>query len=79
MKLIMPTVEEIISKAKKENRKILTEFESKELLEVIDIPIPKQELVPVKNGVEGVLSACKNTGFPIVMKLMSDKIVHKSD
>ncbi len=76
---LMPTVEEIISKAKIANRKILTEFESKELLKEIDIPIPKQVLVPAKDGEEAVLKACENTGFPVVMKLMSDKIVHKSD
>lgn len=75
----MLTVEEIISKAKKANRKILTEFESKELLQVIGIPIPKQILIPVEKGEDEVLTACKNIGFPIVMKLMSDNIVHKSD
>lgn len=79
MKLIMPTVEEIISKAKNANRKILTEFESKELLEVINVPIPKQLLIPAKDGEKAVINACKNTGYPVVMKLMSDKIVHKSD
>ena len=75
----MPTVKEIISKAKNTKRKILTEFESKELLNAIDIPIPKQELVPAKEGEKAVLEACKKVGFPVVMKLMSDKIVHKSD
>jgi acetyl-CoA synthetase (ADP-forming) len=75
----MTTVEEIISKVKAEGRTILTEFESKELLTAIDIPIPKQSLVLASKGVEDILKNCETIGFPVVMKLMSDKIVHKSD
>jgi len=75
----MASVQEILDKAKSENRKVLTEFESKELLESIGIPIPRQNLVPAAQGVADVLKACQDIGYPVVMKLMSDKIVHKSD
>ncbi|MCF2139682.1 MAG: acetate--CoA ligase family protein [Candidatus Lokiarchaeota archaeon] len=75
----MATVEEILSRAKNDNRTVLTEFESKELLNIIGIPIPSQKLVPVSEGLEKILEACSQIGYPVVMKLMSDKIVHKSD
>jgi acyl-CoA synthetase (NDP forming) len=75
----MVSVEEILEKAKKEGRTVLTEFESKELLTAIDIAIPKQQLVPQSQGAEGVLQACKAIGYPIVMKLMATDVVHKSD
>ena len=72
-------VNEIISKVKAEGRTILTEFEAKELLAAIDIPIPQQSLVLASKGVEEILKQCESIGYPVVMKLMSDKIVHKSD
>ncbi|MHA1522030.1 MAG: acetate--CoA ligase family protein [Promethearchaeota archaeon] len=75
----MVTVEEILTRVKSENRTVLTEFESKELLATIGIPIPGQALVPVKDGVDAITTSCSTIGYPVVMKLMSDKIVHKSD
>ncbi|WP_457558881.1 acetate--CoA ligase family protein [Candidatus Harpocratesius sp.] len=75
----MATVEEILARAKNDNRTVLTEFESKELLRTIGIPIPEQRLVLASEGQEKVLQACSEIGYPVVMKLMSDKIVHKSD
>ncbi|RLI63905.1 MAG: acetyl-CoA synthetase [Promethearchaeia archaeon] len=75
----MATVDEILARAKNDNRTVLTEFESKELLTAVGIPIPAQMLVPVKDGQEKVIQACSQIGYPVVMKLMSDKIVHKSD
>ncbi|MHA1673765.1 MAG: acetate--CoA ligase family protein [Promethearchaeota archaeon] len=75
----MVTVEKILTRVKSENRTVLTEFESKELLATIGIPIPGQALVPVKDGMDAILTSCTQVGYPVVMKLMSDKIVHKSD
>ena len=73
------TVEEILAKVKNENRRILNEFESKQLIEAAGIPIPKQKLVQASHGITATVEACENIGYPIVMKLLSDKIVHKSD
>ncbi|MFX0069754.1 MAG: acetate--CoA ligase family protein [Candidatus Hermodarchaeota archaeon] len=55
---------------------VLTEFESKELLKEIGIPIPNQKLTKTK---EETLSSAEEIGYPIVMKLMAEDIVHKSD
>lgn len=75
----MATVEEILTRVKSEHRTVLTEFESKQLLESVGLPIPAQDLVPAKQGVSAVVESCAKIGYPVVMKLMSDKIVHKSD
>ena len=75
----MGDVEEIIKKAKGENRKVLTEFESKELLSSLDLPVTTQILVAEDEGPEGVKTACEKIGFPVVMKLIAADVVHKSD
>jgi len=58
------------------NQPVLTEFESKELLEEIGIEIPAQKLTTSK---EETLSAANGIGFPLVLKLIAEDIVHKSD
>ena len=55
---------------------VLTEFESKELLKEIKIAVPAQELTKTK---EETIKTAKKIGFPVVLKLMAEDIVHKSD
>lgn len=55
---------------------ILTEFESKELLQQIGIDVPHQKLASIK---EETISAAEEIGFPVVLKLMAEDVVHKSD
>lgn len=73
------SVDDIIKKVQAEGRHILNEFESKQLIHAAGIAIPKQELILATEGVDSVIQACDEVGYPVVMKLMSDKIVHKSD
>lgn len=67
---------EIIKKAMLENKSVLTEFEAKEFLEELKLPITKQILTDTKKK---TVEAAKKIGFPVVMKLMAEDIVHKSD
>jgi acyl-CoA synthetase (NDP forming) len=69
-------ISELIKNKLESNQTVLTEFESKMLLKEIEIPIPDQELATTK---EETLSFAKKIGFPIVLKLMAEDIVHKSD
>ncbi|MFX1274938.1 MAG: acetate--CoA ligase family protein [Promethearchaeota archaeon] len=55
---------------------ILTEYESKELLKEIGIEVPPQKLTETK---EETISASNDIGFPVVLKLMAEDVVHKSD
>ena len=69
-------ISELLKKKLEVNQTVLTEFESKELLKEIGISIPEQKLTSTK---EETVSAAKNIGFPVVLKLMAEDIVHKSD
>ncbi len=70
------TVERIIDQAILEKREVLTEFESKEILKIYQIPTV--ETVVCKSAKEAV-KAAKKMGYPVVVKLHSDTITHKSD
>jgi len=69
-------IAEILKKKIELDETVLTEFESKELLEEIGIKVPTQILTTSK---EETVNAIEKIGFPIVLKLIAEDIVHKSD
>ena len=69
-------ISELLKNKLESNQTVLTEFESKNLLKEIGIPIPEQELATTK---EETIAVAKKIGFPVVLKLMAEDIVHKSD
>jgi len=71
----MSTVE-IIDRAKSEGRTILTEVESKQVLGEAGIPIARAELAPTR---EEAVTAARQIGLPVVLKIVSPEISHKSD
>jgi acetyltransferase len=66
----------IIRKAAMENREILTEAEAKKLLEYYNIPIVATFVA--KNADEAASTAL-HIGYPVVLKILSPQIVHKTD
>lgn len=68
--------EKIIAKALKENRTILDEFESKQILEAYGIPVVPTR---VAQNAEEAGRIAQEMGFPIVLKLYSRTITHKTD
>ncbi|KAH3743622.1 acetyl-coenzym A synthetase [Pelomyxa schiedti] len=70
------TVNELLSTVQATGRTILTEAESKTVLEAYGIPITKT--IPTRS-VEEALSAANSIGYPVVLKLLSETITHKSD
>lgn len=69
-------IQELLLNKIESNQMVLTEFESKELLKDIGIKIPVQKLTNTKDD---TLSAAKDIGFPVAMKLIAEDVVHKSD
>ena len=69
-------VEKIIQTALQEKRTILDEYESKKILEAYHIPTVPTEVA--KNAEEAVAIA-KKMPFPLVLKLYSRTITHKTD
>ncbi len=66
---------QIIEKAKKEKRPLL-ETEAKELLREYKISVPNFKLIKSE---EEIAVLAKEINFPIVMKIISPDIIHKSD
>jgi len=71
----MSTIE-IIDRAKSEGRTILTEVESKQILEEAGIPIARAQLATTR---EEAVAAARQIGLPVVLKIVSPDISHKSD
>lgn len=69
-------VKEIIAVARKENRTFLLEPESKQLMK--EIGVVTTDFRVAKNAKEAI-TAAKDIGFPIVMKILSPQIIHKTD
>jgi len=70
------TGSEIIDKARSEDRNVLTEIEAKELLMEAGISVVDTKLATSK---EEVISISQQLGFPVVLKIASPDVVHKSD
>ena len=66
----------IIAKVRQSGRTILTEFESKELLSAYGIPTVETHIA--LNESDAVKLAAR-LGFPVVLKLYSETITHKTD
>ena len=67
---------EIIAKARADGRSSLTEIEAKKVFAAYGLPVAETNLARSED--EAVELATK-TGFPIVMKVVSPDIIHKSD
>jgi acetyltransferase len=66
----------LIQNARKAGRTILTEFESKKLLSVYGIPTVE---TVIARSEEEAVKAAQKLGFPVVLKLFSETITHKTD
>jgi succinyl-CoA synthetase beta subunit len=66
----------IIAKAKSESRTALDEFAGKQLLAAYGISIPKSMVI---DGADEVAAAVAKLSPPLVLKVMSPDILHKTD
>jgi acyl-CoA synthetase (NDP forming) len=67
---------QVIDKARSEGRTVLTEVESKQFLKAAGIDVIDTKLAQSK---EEAVSISRRLGFPVVLKIASPDIVHKSD
>jgi acetyltransferase len=68
--------EALINAARAEGRTLLTEDESKDLLAAYGIPITETVVAPT---IDEAVAAADRIGYPIVVKLYSHTITHKTD
>ena len=66
----------ILEKAKKRRMPILTEIESKQLLQEAGISIVETKLA---TSMKEAVNLSKEVGFPVVLKIASPDVIHKSD
>jgi len=69
-------IRDLFLKAQTEGRNSLLYTEAKELLKTWGIPVAQSKIAQDK---EGALRAARSIGFPVVMKILSPDVVHKSD
>src|SRR5574338_247895 len=70
------TVQKVFDSVRKQGRTNLLEDEGQEVLRAYGFPLPKSILA--KNSKEAI-KAAKKSGYPVVMKIASPQIIHKSD
>ena len=69
-------MDEIIAAARKEDRTSLTELESKQILKEVGINTTEIRLARSK---EEAVARSQELGFPVVLKIVSPDILHKTD
>ena len=69
-------VEEIIQHVRKQDRVLLTELESKQLLSLYGIPTVATHAAASE---EEAVKLASRLGFPVVLKVLSETITHKTD
>lgn len=69
-------VKDILSEVKKQGRSNLLEDEGYEVLKAYGFPVPKSILV---NNENDAINASNSIGYPVVMKISSKDVIHKSD
>ncbi|MCF2150927.1 bifunctional acetate--CoA ligase family protein/GNAT family N-acetyltransferase [Desmonostoc muscorum LEGE 12446] len=69
-------VEKIIQTARQAQRTILTEFESKQILAAYGIPVVA---TCVSKSEDEAVECAETIGYPVVLKLFSEIITHKTD
>lgn len=69
-------IDAIFKAVREEKRKILTEFESKEVLRFAGIPVVQTYTA---QSTEEAVQLAEKCSFPVVLKLLSRTITHKSD
>jgi acetate---CoA ligase (ADP-forming) subunit beta len=70
------SIQAILDNARRENRVLLTEVESKQVVEEAGINVVKAKLA---RSIKEAVAVSKEFGFPVVLKVASPDIVHKSD
>ncbi len=72
----MVTLSEAIERARSEDRSVLTEIESKQVLAAAGIPVAEATLA---TSADEAAKAAAKADFPVVLKIVSPDVTHKSD
>ena len=70
------TTASVIASARSQGRRLLNEVEAKDILAEAGIPVVTARLARTR---EEAVTAAREAGFPVVLKVVSNDITHKSD
>ena len=70
------SIADVIDRARSQGRTVLTEIESKQVLDEAGIPVA---LAVLARDAKEAAKAADKMGFPIVLKIVSPNVTHKSD
>ncbi len=66
----------VIQNAREENRHFLLSHEAREIMEAVGIPVPESYIA---RSLEQAIQYAETIGYPVVLKVVSKDIIHKSD
>lgn len=69
-------IDAIINNARRQNRKTLSEYESAKLMSEMGMPMARSILA---KNLAGVKSAASEIGYPVVLKVCSPEVSHKTE
>ena len=69
-------IEAVARRAQKEGRSFLLAHEGQEIMGIAGVPIPKSRIA---HSIEKAVDYAEGIGYPVVMKIVSRDILHKSD
>ncbi|MHA1168780.1 MAG: acetate--CoA ligase family protein [Candidatus Hodarchaeales archaeon] len=69
-------IDRIVEGALSDNRTFLLAHEAQEIMNIAGIPVPRAKIA---RNINEVVAFAKEIGFPVVMKIVSKDIIHKSD
>ncbi|MHA1203234.1 MAG: acetate--CoA ligase family protein, partial [Candidatus Heimdallarchaeaceae archaeon] len=72
----MNRIESIFEDARNQKRTVLNYEESRKVMELAGIPLNKMK---VAKNLEESIQGANEVGYPIVLKVISEDVIHKSD
>jgi acetyl coenzyme A synthetase (ADP forming)-like protein len=69
-------VERVFAQARKEGRNAIGDAEAQDILKAYGITTPQSDVFPTPDG---AVAFCEKIGYPVVIKIASPDILHKSD
>jgi acetyl coenzyme A synthetase (ADP forming)-like protein len=76
LQMDVPAIQNVIRKVRAEKRQFMLPYEANIVTLAAGIPMPQSAVVP---NLERAIEAADKIGYPVVMKIVSKDIIHKSD
>ncbi|MDM0072253.1 GNAT family N-acetyltransferase [Variovorax sp. J31P207] len=73
----VPAAQRLLEAAAADGREWLAEHEAKAVLQAYGVPVVRTRMVPA--SAEGLLDAARELGYPVVLKIVSRDVAHKTD